>query len=125
MRKSSFILGAAITLAALAAYTSYSIGGSRPEYVGLAEKGANNILQATYGPGKCLSNQEVDGGWVMNCSYNHGANVATYSVLPPENAPYAIYGNFYLEARNQFAIDSAHKGLGRFLEVGTAGGHAA
>ncbi|WP_338576933.1 hypothetical protein [Erwinia sp. E_sp_B01_1] len=125
MRKSFLVLGVTITLVASAAYASYSASGSHPEYVRLAEKGANNLLQSTYGPGKCLANQEPDGSWLMSCSYDKGATVATYSVLPPENAPQVIYGKFYLEARNQLAVDSAHNGLGRFLEIGTGGVHGA
>lgn len=119
MRKSLFIFGAAITLVASATYASYSMSGSRPEYVSLAEHNVNNLLQSTYGPGKCLASQQSDGSWGMKCSYDQGASVATFSVLPAKNAPRVIFGKFYLEATNELAVESAHQGLGRFLEIGT------
>ena len=119
MKKSFLILGAAITLVASATYASYSISGSRPEYVSLAEHGVNNLLQSTYGPGKCLANQELEDKWEMKCSYDQGASVATFAVFPAKNAPHVIFGKFYLEATNKLAVESAQQGLGRFLEIGT------
>lgn len=119
MRNSLFIIGTAITLVASATYASYSLSGSRPEYVGLAERGVNNLLQSTYGPGKCLANQKSEGKWEMKCSYDQGESVATFAVFPAKKAPHVIFGKFYLEATNQLAVESAQQGLGRFLEIGT------
>lgn len=119
MKKSFLTVGAAVALLASAVYAGYATSGSRPEYVRLAELSTNNLLQYTYGVGKCMANQEANGNWGMECSYDHGASVVSYFVYPPEKAPHAVVGKFYLEAKNQLAVDSAEKGLVRFLDIGT------
>lgn len=108
-----------MALVASAVYAGYATSGSRPEYVRLAELSTNNLLQYTYGAGKCQASQEADGNWGMECSYDQGASVVSYFVYPPEKAPHAVVGKFYLEAKNQLAVDSAQKGLVRFLDIGT------
>lgn len=62
--------GIAVILAT--AYYIYSSEDSRPEFVVAAEAEANNFLQYTYGPGKCVAKPDKKAGWSMACSYEKG-----------------------------------------------------
>jgi len=110
--------GIAVILAA--AYYIYSSEDSRPEFVVAAETEANNFLQYTYGPGKCVAKPDEKAGWSMACSYEKGKRVVQYHVYPADKAPHETGKRFYLEATNQLAVESASQSMGRFLGIGTS-----
>ena len=119
MKKIAVTLGVAAAVLATVAYASHSQAGDKPDYVIAAENTTNNLLQYTYGPGKCISSGSPQGAWDMTCSYQDGDHVMHYSVTPAKADLRKNSGNFVLESQNDLAAETAAQGLTRYLGIRT------
>ena len=120
MKKYTVILGVVAAVLATVAYASHTQAGSKPDYVIAAESTTNNLLQYTYGPGKCISSSSPQGAWDMACSYQEGDHVMRYLVRPAKADLRKNSGNFVLESQNESAAGTAEQGLTRYLGIRTS-----
>ena|GEM_PF-2064788 len=120
MKKYTIVVGVAVAVLATVAYASHSQAGSKPDYVIAAENTTNNLLQYTYGPGKCISSSNPHGAWDMTCSYQEGDHEMRYLVHPAKVDLRKNAGNFVLESQNDLAAGTAEQGLTRYLGIRTS-----
>ncbi|WP_310606423.1 hypothetical protein [Buttiauxella brennerae] len=90
-----------------------------PTYVKDAEERVSSYLSYSYGPTKCMSDQNDANAWTMECQIITSKRDLKYTVYPADKASEGTPRSFFMVAENKDAQLSAKADLMVYLDIGS------
>lgn len=108
-------MSAILVVALTVGFVSYA--QSKPDYVQDAATRLSSYLSNYYGPTECSGNIGDEHLWSVKCEVKDKGKSFTFSVLPPEKAPYPVARSFYLKAKSVESEEASKLGLMKYLQI--------